>query len=307
MSHATTNTRPLHLVPATSDAAGTPPVTTETKVHAALRANPGATTATVAMAAGVGRSTAAKLLTRWAKEGTVIRADGTDPNTPATWTIDTTDAPRDTAEAVSVTDQNTGDDSPTIPDTVNGPDVATDDANTDAPDGTTKADPADTTAAPGEDITTSADTSPSAPDVDGSVDTTTGGPAAGHHEATAAEHEVSTGQAAAPDGSGTEPADAEPSTVDSDADQAAAPSTDAPATPTAQESPKDRLPKGGLYELVKSYLAEHPGDSFGPAKLGTELTRSGGAVNNALEKLVADGHAIKTCEAPKRFAYNTAT
>ena len=67
---------------------------------------------------------------------------------------------------------------------------------------------------------------------------------------------------------------------------------------------KDRLPKGGLRALVEEYLTEHPGESFGPAKIGKDLGRSGGAVNNALEKLVVDRYAIKTCEAPKRFAIN---
>ena len=69
---------------------------------------------------------------------------------------------------------------------------------------------------------------------------------------------------------------------------------------------KDRLRKGGLRALVEEYLTTHPGESFGPAKIGKDLVRSGGAVNNALEKLVADGYAIKTCEAPKRFAIHPA-
>ncbi len=67
---------------------------------------------------------------------------------------------------------------------------------------------------------------------------------------------------------------------------------------------KDRLPKGGLRAMVEEYLTEHHGESFGPATIGKDLSRSGGAVNNALEKLVTDGYAIKTCEAPKRFAIN---
>lgn len=72
----------------------------------------------------------------------------------------------------------------------------------------------------------------------------------------------------------------------------------------AAPTDKDRLPKGGLRAFVEEYLTDHPGHSFGPAKIGKDLARSGGAVNNALEKLVADGYAIKTCEAPKRFAIN---
>ena len=55
---------------------------------------------------------------------------------------------------------------------------------------------------------------------------------------------------------------------------------------------------------MEEYLTDHPDESFGPAKIGKDLSRSDGAVNNALEKLVADGYAVKTCEAPKRFAIN---
>ncbi len=51
---------------AVSDAPGTQNApTTEDKVRAALTANPASTTAALAMAAGVGRSTAAKILARW--------------------------------------------------------------------------------------------------------------------------------------------------------------------------------------------------------------------------------------------------
>jgi len=73
-------------------------------------------------------------------------------------------------------------------------------------------------------------------------------------------------------------------------------------SPTPGAPKKVRLPKGGLYDLVKTYLYEHPGESFGPVKIGTDLGRSSGAVNNALERLVINGLATKTCEAPKRFA-----
>ncbi len=55
---------------------------------------------------------------------------------------------------------------------------------------------------------------------------------------------------------------------------------------------------------MEEYLTEHPGEDFGPAKIGKNLGRSGSAVNNALEKLVTDGYAVRVCEAPKRFAIN---
>ncbi|MFG1648215.1 MarR family transcriptional regulator, partial [Amycolatopsis sp. NPDC049252] len=52
------------------------PETAEPKVHRALEANPGATTAILAKAAGVGRSTASKILSRWAAEGLATRTTG---------------------------------------------------------------------------------------------------------------------------------------------------------------------------------------------------------------------------------------
>jgi len=65
-----------------------------------------------------------------------------------------------------------------------------------------------------------------------------------------------------------------------------------------------RLGKGALRGMVEDYLAEHPGGQFSPSAIGKALNRSSGAVNNALEKLVADGHAIQIQDRPKRFRIN---
>ncbi|WP_258348990.1 hypothetical protein [Saccharopolyspora gregorii] len=77
---------------------------------------------------------------------------------------------------------------------------------------------------------------------------------------------------------------------DSGRDEVAAP-------PVTQE----RLAPGALHGLVEDFLREHPGDEFGPSKIGKELRRSSGAVNNALEKMAEKGVVMKTREAPKRF------
>ncbi|MEU5259764.1 hypothetical protein [Amycolatopsis sp. NPDC021455] len=186
----------------------TKPETAETKVRRALKEHPGTTAATLASAAGVGRSTATKILSRWAAEGLVIRTDGKDQSVPVTWAI-RDEQNDDTAEVLE-----TGEDVPTAAE--RGKDNPADDADTSLPGDSTASAP-----------TTSQDTA------------------------------------------------------------------DAPT--------KERLPKGALYELVREFLQAHPGEEFGPAKIGTELVRSSGAVNNALEKLVTNGLATKTCEAPKRF------
>lgn len=186
----------------------------ESKVRRALVANPGATAATLASTAGVGRSTATKILSRWAAEGLAVRTDGKDQSVPVTWTL------RD--------DQTDG--IPEVADTAKHVKAATGQESDDGAEG----------------------------------------------------------EAEAPTPTGTD-AKTVPDT------------TDAPAP--APDSPKgERLPKGGLYDLVKAFLYEHPGESFGPAKIGTLLERSSGAVNNALEKMVTQGLAKKTCDAPKRFS-----
>jgi predicted transcriptional regulator len=68
-----------------------------------------------------------------------------------------------------------------------------------------------------------------------------------------------------------------------------------------------RLAPGALRGLVEDYLSDHPGEEFSPSAIGKALDRSSGAVNNALEKLVLDGYAVKTKEAPKRFALAAAS
>ncbi|WP_263249588.1 helix-turn-helix domain-containing protein [Saccharopolyspora rosea] len=78
--------------------------------------------------------------------------------------------------------------------------------------------------------------------------------------------------------------------------------TEAPMHAIVASAKPERLKPGGLYRLVKDYLREHPGEEFGPSQIGKALNRSSGAVNNALEKMVTQGAAVKTQDAPKRFA-----
>jgi len=277
----TDDDRHLHAV--TDDPGQQNAPTTEDKVHAALAAGPGSTTATLAMAAGVGRSTAAKILARWERDGTAIRTAGDSPRNPSTWTL----APSGSNTAAPDTDQAQPDATAT-PSTDQTTDHASDiDDNR----------PAEETVAAASEVSDSA-----------------------AEDATAAESPETTLEAddtATVDASGPA-ADAEsdstiplPDTATMDpVDGATEPKPSPVATPAAPEptdtvpTDKERLPKGGLRALVEEYLTDHPGEDFGPAKIGQVLGRSGGAVNNALEKLVADGYAIKTCEAPKRFVIN---
>ncbi|MEV6906003.1 hypothetical protein [Amycolatopsis sp. NPDC051071] len=258
---------------AVADAPGQQNVpTTEDKVREALTDNPGATTAAVAMTAEVGRSTAAKILARWGRDGTAIRTAGDGPRNPDTWTL----TPSDRATAAP----------------------STEDAQ---PDATAAGDTAENTGTPEERATVGDATAAQ------ETETPTGPEPADDTEPTATDttdYEAPPSADAETDDDGTTtpppgtPADGVTKTE-------AEPSPAGPSTATGTvRADTDRLPKGGLRALVEEYLTDHPGETFGPATIGKELRRSGGAVNNALEKLVADGYARRTCEAPKRFAIN---
>lgn len=251
--------------------------TAEDKVWTALRDNPGATTAKLALAAGVGRSTAAKLLARWDGEGTVIRTSGDSQRSAVTWTVPASGGDG-TGDEPGVADVNSTETSE--PAVAGGDDTPAGDGDTPA-DSATVGTPDGDTGIVAEEPTEM----PSAADaeLDEAIDTDDGGPAV--------EDAADTQSASA----GTEEQQPTASSADTE-----------PAAVTVPET-KRRLPKGGLRGLVEDYLAEHPDESFGPTKIGKDLGRSGGAVNNALEKLVQDGYAIKTCEAPKRFQHKKQT
>lgn len=251
--------------------------TTEDKLREALTANPGATTATLAIAAGVGRSTAAKVLARWGRDGTATRTAGDGPRNPDTW-------------ALALADRDT--DVPATEDT--RPDTTTSDTDDDTEAANEPASDADTAPDHATIVnTTTVQETTTGPAADGTPESTVTDTTS-DEDGSAISSDVDNNTSTLPDTAPETPADSEtaagPSAEESFVD-----------TDTAVKD-KDRLPKGGLRALVEEYLTEHPGESFGPAKIGKDLGRSGGAVNNALEKLVADGYARKTCEAPKRFA-----
>jgi hypothetical protein len=65
---------------------------------------------------------------------------------------------------------------------------------------------------------------------------------------------------------------------------------------------------GQLRDLVQAHLAAHPDAEFTPHAIGRVLGRSSGAVANALDRLTALGQAQLTCERPRRYkAMTTAT
>ncbi|MGI8311658.1 MarR family transcriptional regulator [Saccharopolyspora hattusasensis] len=224
-ARTTAKQRPLKAVPTADTDSNPMPERTESqdKVWAALHANPGATTTDIAEAAGVGRSTAGKILATWAKDGSVTRISGIG------------DGGRRSADCWTIThtDQITPPQGPASP---------THD---------------DTTPQP---ATVEEPSQPQSP---------------GQNDASTAEEKES----------------AEDAREASGVDDAPGPIIKGP-----------RLSKGELRGMVEDYLTEHPGEEFSPNTIGKALNRSSGAVNNALEKLVADGYAVQTQDKPKRFA-----
>ncbi|SFO04660.1 hypothetical protein [Amycolatopsis rubida] len=280
---ATADGRRLHAVADGPDQQNAP--TSEGKVRAALTAHPGSTTADVAAAANVGRSTAAKILARWGHDGIAVRTAGTGPRNPDTWEISTPGpdvaAPDDAQPDATATPSADG----PLPQASDTADATTDD--TEAAE-TTVADVEGTV----EEDTAAAQETANGPESDDATDTS------GHQTAPPSDADSA---APAPETAPMNPVDNASETALSSAD---APAVAADTTTGTARPGKDRLAKGQLRGLVEEYLTERTGESFGPAQIGKDLNRSGGAVNNACEKLVKDGYAIKTCEAPKRFAIN---
>ncbi|MGX7829009.1 hypothetical protein ACTG9Q_28370 [Actinokineospora sp. 24-640] len=90
--------RTLRAVPASATDPAKPRTETEEKLWQALRNNPGSTATALSTAAGIGKSTAPKILTRWEKDGLVTRTSGIADggSRPADrWSITTDDQPTD--------------------------------------------------------------------------------------------------------------------------------------------------------------------------------------------------------------------
>ncbi|MEV0704882.1 helix-turn-helix domain-containing protein [Saccharopolyspora sp. NPDC050389] len=224
-ARTTAKQRPLKAVPTADTDRNPTPMRTESqdKVWAALHANPGATTIDIAEAAGVGRSTAGKILATWAKDGSVTRISGIGDGgrrSADCWTMTHTDQITPLPGAAS----------PARDDTTPQPAVVDEPSQRQSP---------------------------------------------GQNDESTAEGQES----------------GEDAQEASGVDDAPGPITKGP-----------RLSKGELRGMVEDYLTERSGEEFSPNAIGTALNRSSGAVNNALEKLVADGYAVQTQDKPKRFA-----
>ena len=71
------------------------------------------------------------------------------------------------------------------------------------------------------------------------------------------------------------------------------------AAASGQRTPAVR--PGALRELVEAHLRKFPSTAFTPHQVGKVLTRSSGAVANALDKLVALGTAQMITDKPRSY------
>ncbi|WP_431958647.1 hypothetical protein [Nocardia lijiangensis] len=265
-AHAPETTAP---VPETGSGVAVVPVLrndTDRALWAALGTHPGSTTAALADAAGIGVSTARRLLTGWETAGAAWSAtDPASPRAAKTWTAGSA-APEPAAPVAAEPEPAIPDPATTEPTT---PELA-------APE-----------SAPAESVTPEpAPAEPAAPEP------VSPEPAAPTEEAVPADP--------APD-SAPETAAAAPTGDDSadPAPVAPAPADDAAAANA--ESAVERLPAGALRGQVEDFLRDNPVKEFTPHQIGKALDRSSGAVHNALVTLTKHGTAHQTSTAPKKF------
>lgn len=290
-----TTTPTLRAVP-DQPASATVRTDTEDKLWAALHTNPNSTAADLSAAATIGKSTAQKILVKWEGDGSVARTAGIAEGgrrAADLWAIADTapDSTIDGGTNTSPTDDTAADDG-TVPDTA--PAEAVPDEPSTAP-----ADPdlaATVDASPAEENLTesgNADSGDSATDDVQDTATTTADAVAEDPQDTTADPVPAT----------TEPADAEPASTEA-AGPAVGGTTPDDATETASDGGNtERLAPGALRGMVEDWLRDHPGEQAGPTKIANDLGgKSSGAVSNALDKLVADGVAVKTQDKPRRFA-----
>ncbi|CAM3956729.1 hypothetical protein NONI108955_01445 [Nocardia ninae] len=260
-----------------------PERTTAEMLWAALHHTPGGTSAKLAEIAGIGGSTARKLLVALERTGGAYRTEGESDGSarrPADrwW-------PKTTSSDIDGESETLAEETAEVP--AESADTATPAQDPATP--TTGED--DATAGENEADTADAGIDSAGTDLDDATDTSA-------EPVTEADDaiEMATDE---PD------TDAEAATDEADAD--AGPATvETEATPDAEESAKPkRLGKGALRGMIEDFLTDCKGREFTPSQLAKELDRSAGAIHNALEKLVAEGTAIRTCEAPKRYTLAT--
>jgi hypothetical protein len=252
-------------------------------VRAALAASDGdgATTASIAAAAGVSRTAASKALATLETAGTARRVKGTGRGAPGTW------RPSEPAASGTTAGPGSSETAAGQPGPGSTPDEPAEPAAPPA-----GAEPApDTTAEP---ATAGSDPAPAAdgPAPDPAV------------LAGITENASQIGVAAAAVTTALEAGDlgAARRAIEEIRDQAAA-ALRAVKAAGGGSRPGTAARSGQLRELVAAHLAGHPEEEFTPHEIGKIIGRSSGAVANALDKLVSLGQATLSCEKPRRYRH----
>jgi hypothetical protein len=261
VARSAADTAPAPVAAPAAPAAGGSPAAA---VLAALAADPaGASVAGVAARAGLGVPAARKALLGCEKDGTAARVKGSRPGIPDTWTLAAPAAPGDQGPPAEGPGAGSGDTGP----------------------GATQAAPA-----PADD-----------PAVDQQAEP---GPAPGPDPAVLADAaKAALALAHAADEAGRALAagdlDAALAALDTARDQAAQGRRVIKAAASGRSTPGTR--PGALRELVEQHLRSFPDQAFTPHQVGKVLTRSAGAVANALDKLVSLGTAQMVTDKPRAY------
>ncbi|NKY33834.1 hypothetical protein HGA13_12200 [Nocardia speluncae] len=259
--------------PDNGSAAGVPVLRndTDTVLWAVLGTHPGSTTAALADVAGVGLSTARRVLLNWETAGAArSHSDPESPRAAKTWTT------VEPATAPEPADPELADPEPADPEPADSQPAAPEPA---APEPAAPEPAAPEPAAP-------------EPAVPAEMDTTNADSCAPDDPAPADPGRAATAVAGPTGDVDTDPVPANPDGGD---DAAAAQPESAP-----------RLRSGALRGQVEDFLRDNPGKDFSPHQIGKALNRSSGAVHNALVTLTKGGTAHQTSTAPKRFALASA-
>ena len=261
MSDTTTNTTPTLKTPAglTGSLAA---------IHTALvNLTEDVTSAELALAARVGRSTAGKALTTLEQRNLAIRTpgghDGPRRN-PDLWRAALTPATTDSPEPVGNDANHADADTQTAPETPTTPNDGEDAAATHSP----------TTEAPQHEPPHDVE---HAEGVDSGKDTS--------------HTEHSNNYSKAEDGTPAAQASGDRQTT--------------PAEPTRVPGEKKRLAPGGLRQMVIEHLRAHPGEAFTATRISRVIEKSSGAIANALVTLTQQGIAEQVDERPRTYRLAT--
>jgi hypothetical protein len=231
-------------------------------VLAALSAEPaGAAVTVIAARAGISAAAARQALLAHEKNGTATRIKGSRPGTADTWTP--------AAAPAAPGEQAPPAETPGTESTAGGGQPAP------APGSGTAGDQqADAGAAPGPDPAITAEAATSVAAIAQAADEAGKALAAGNLDAALA-------------------------ALDTARDLAAAGRRVLKAAASGRRAPATR--PGGLRDLVEGHLRQFPEAAFTPHQIGKVLTRSAGAVANALDKLTALGAAQLVTDKPRTY------